>query len=103
MTIKGKAYIGGIFEHPARKLGDDISQAELHAVCLKGALDDAGLSFKDVDGFYGGAHSRVYPRQIVAPGTAASSAIGWLLFGFPGQAPDPFKGARPTVLMKHES
>jgi len=53
MTIKGKAYIGGIFEHPARKLGNDISQAELHAVCLKGALDDAGLTFKDVDGFFG--------------------------------------------------
>jgi len=52
MTIKGKAYIGGIFEHPARKLGNDISQAELHAQCSKGALDDAGLSFKDVDGYF---------------------------------------------------
>ena len=53
MTIKGKAYIGGIFEHPARKLGNDISQAELHAQCCKGALADAGLTFKDVDGFFG--------------------------------------------------
>ncbi len=53
MTIKGKAYIGGIFEHPARKLGNDISQAELHAQCSRGALDDAGLSFKDVDGYFG--------------------------------------------------
>ncbi len=53
MTIKGKAYIGGIFEHPARKLGNDISQAELHAQCSKGALDDAGLTFKDVDGYFG--------------------------------------------------
>ena len=53
MTIKGKAYIGGIFEHPARKLGNDISQAELHAQCSKGALEDAGLSFKDVDGYFG--------------------------------------------------
>jgi acetyl-CoA C-acetyltransferase len=52
MTIKGKAYIGGIFEHPARKLGNDISQAELHAQCSKGALEDAGLSFKDVDGYF---------------------------------------------------
>ena len=53
MTIKGKAYMGGIFEHPARKLGNTISQAELHAQCSKGALDDAGLSFKDVDGYFG--------------------------------------------------
>lgn len=53
MTIKGKAYIGGIFEHPARKLGNTISQAELHAQCSRGALDDAGLSFKDVDGYFG--------------------------------------------------
>jgi len=53
MTIKGKAYIGGIFEHPARKLGNSISQAELHAQCSKGALDDAGLTFKDVDGYFG--------------------------------------------------
>jgi len=53
MSIKGKAYIGGIFEHPARKLGSSISQAELHAQCSKGALDDAGLTFKDVDGYFG--------------------------------------------------
>jgi len=53
MTIKGKAYIGGIFEHPARKLGNSISQAELHAQCSTGALDDAGLTFKDVDGYFG--------------------------------------------------
>ena len=53
MTIKGKAYIGGIFEHPARKLGNTISQAELHAQYSRGALDDAGLSFKDVDGYFG--------------------------------------------------
>ncbi len=52
MSIKGKAYIGGIFEHPARKLGNDISQAELHAQCSKGALEDAGLSIKDVDGYF---------------------------------------------------
>jgi len=53
MTIKGKACIGGIFEHPARKLGNSISQAELHAQCSKGALEDAGLTFKDVDGYFG--------------------------------------------------
>lgn len=34
-----------------------------------------------LDGLYGGAHSRVYPRHIMAPGRTASSALGWLLFG----------------------
>ena len=35
-----------------------------------------------LDGYYGGAHSRIYPRQIVAPGLTASKPLGWLLFGF---------------------
>lgn len=34
-----------------------------------------------LDGLYGGAHSRVYPRHIMAPGRTASTALGWLLFG----------------------
>ena len=51
MSIKGKAYIGGIFEHPLRKI-DNMSVSQLHAECAKGALEDAGLSFKDVDGYF---------------------------------------------------
>ncbi len=35
-----------------------------------------------LDGYYGGAHSRVYPRQIIAPGLTPSQALAWLLFGF---------------------
>ena len=38
MTIKGKAYIAGIFEHPTRK-ADDKSLAQLHAEAAAGALD----------------------------------------------------------------
>lgn len=34
-----------------------------------------------LDGLYGGAHSRVYPRHIMAPGRTAAAALGWLLFG----------------------
>ncbi len=34
-----------------------------------------------LDGLYGGAHSRVYPRHIIAPGRTAAAALGWLLFG----------------------
>ncbi len=51
MTIKGKAYIAGIFEHPTRHAPDK-STAQLHADCAKGALADAGLTKADVDGYF---------------------------------------------------
>jgi acetyl-CoA C-acetyltransferase len=51
MSIKGKAYIAGIYEHPTR-LAKDISLAQIHAQVAKGALEDAGLSLKDVDGYF---------------------------------------------------
>jgi len=51
MTIKGKAYIAGAFEHPTRK-ADDKSVAQLHAEVAKGALEDAGLTKNDVDGYF---------------------------------------------------
>jgi acetyl-CoA C-acetyltransferase len=51
MSLKGKAYIVGAWEHPTRK-APDISLMQLHAECAKGALDDAGLSIKDVDGYF---------------------------------------------------
>jgi acetyl-CoA C-acetyltransferase len=51
MSIRGKACIAGIYEHPTRKAPDK-SLAQLHAEVAAGALADAGLSFSDVDGFY---------------------------------------------------
>jgi len=51
MSIKGKAYIAGIYEHPTRK-ADDKSLAQLHAESAKGALEDAGLTRADVDGYF---------------------------------------------------
>jgi len=51
MSLKGKAYIVGAWEHPTRK-APDISLMQLHAECAKGALNDAGLSVKDVDGYF---------------------------------------------------
>ncbi|HKF70803.1 MAG TPA: thiolase domain-containing protein [Stellaceae bacterium] len=51
MSIKDKAYIAGIFEHPTRK-ADDKSLAQLHAEVAKGALEDAGLAKQDVDGYF---------------------------------------------------
>src|ERR1700687_1499266 len=51
MTINGKAYIAGIYEHPTRK-ADDKSLAQLHAEVAKGAREDADLSKHDVDGYF---------------------------------------------------
>jgi acetyl-CoA C-acetyltransferase len=51
MTIKGKAYIVGAYEHPLRKAPDK-SLAELHADVAKGALADAGLSKEDIDAYF---------------------------------------------------
>lgn len=51
MSIRGKACIAGIYEHPTRKAPDK-SLAQLHAEVAAGALADAGLSFSDVDGYY---------------------------------------------------
>ena len=51
MSINGKAYIAGAFEHPTRKALDK-SVAQLHAECALGALRDAGLTKDDVDGYF---------------------------------------------------
>ena len=51
MSIKGKAYIVGAYEHPTRKAPDK-SLAQLHAEVALGALADAGLGKEDVDGYF---------------------------------------------------
>jgi acetyl-CoA C-acetyltransferase len=51
MTIRGKAYIAGAWEHPTRKAPDK-SLAQLHAECALGALIDAGFTKDDVDGYF---------------------------------------------------
>src|SRR3974390_2519944 len=51
LTIKGKAYIAGIYEHPTRHAPDK-STSQLHAEVAKGALEDAGLTKADIDGYF---------------------------------------------------
>jgi acetyl-CoA C-acetyltransferase len=51
MSIKGKAYIVGAYEHPTRN-AVGMSVGQLHADVAKGALDDAGLTKDDVDGYF---------------------------------------------------
>ena len=69
MSIKGKAYIVGIYEHPTRK-ADDKSVPQLHAECAKGALADAGLTKNDIDGYFCAAGD--------TPGLGALSMIDYL-------------------------
>lgn len=54
MSLNGKAYIAGIYEHPVRR-ADGMSTAQLHAEVALGALADAGLTLDDVDGYFCGA------------------------------------------------
>ena len=51
MSIKGKAYVAGIFEHPTRE-AIGYTTPQLHAECAKGALEDAGLTKDDIDGYF---------------------------------------------------
>jgi acetyl-CoA C-acetyltransferase len=51
MSVHGKAYIVGAYEHPTRKAPDK-SVAQLHAEVAKGALEDAGLAKDDIDGYF---------------------------------------------------
>src|SRR5437763_8144440 len=69
MSIKGKAYIVGIYEHPTRK-ADDKSLFQLHAECAQGALADAGLGKNDIDGYFCAAGD--------TPGLGALSMIDYL-------------------------
>ena len=51
MSLNGKAYIVGAYEHPTRK-ADDLSVVRLHADVAKGALEDAGLTKDDIDAYF---------------------------------------------------
>ena len=52
MSIRGQAYIAGIYEHPTRKATDK-SVAQLHAESALGALRDWGLSASDAGRLFG--------------------------------------------------
>jgi acetyl-CoA C-acetyltransferase len=68
MSLNGKAYIVGAYEHPTRKAPDK-SLAQLHAEVMLGALDDAGLQRSDIDGYFCGGD---------VPGTGPFSMVDYL-------------------------
>lgn len=51
MSIRGKAHIAGVYEHPGRQIPDK-SIAQVHAEVAVGALNDAGLMMSDVDAYF---------------------------------------------------
>ena len=51
MSIRGKAFIAGVYEHPLREIPDQ-TIAQIHTQCCLGALADAGLSLSDVDAYF---------------------------------------------------
>jgi acetyl-CoA C-acetyltransferase len=51
MTIRGAAFIAGIYEHPRRDIPDRTIW-EIHTEVALGALADAGLTLADVDGVF---------------------------------------------------
>ncbi|HVM08290.1 MAG TPA: thiolase domain-containing protein [Acidimicrobiales bacterium] len=51
MSIRGKAYIAGIYEHPRRDIPDR-TLSQIHAEVAVGALADAGLTLADVDAYF---------------------------------------------------
>ncbi len=50
MSIRGQVAIAGVHEHPTRYAPDKTAY-QLHAESARGALADAGLTMRDVDGF----------------------------------------------------
>ncbi|WP_188588152.1 thiolase domain-containing protein [Achromobacter denitrificans] len=64
LSIRGKAYIVGAFEHPLRHAPAH-SVAQLHAECALGALADAGLELADVDGYFCAGDAGASPAILV--------------------------------------
>ena len=51
MSLRGTAYVAGIYEHPRREIPDR-TVFDIHTEVALGALADAGLTMADVDGLY---------------------------------------------------
>ncbi len=91
MTIKGRAYIAGAFEHPTRHAPDK-TVAQLHAEVALGALADAGLSRDDVDGYFCSGD---------APGPGAPSMAEYMNLKLRHAESTELGGASYVVLAAH--
>ncbi|HCB33637.1 MAG TPA: thiolase domain-containing protein [Acidimicrobiaceae bacterium] len=68
MSVRGQAFVAGVFEHPGREL-PDLTLPQIHSEVAAGALADAGLAFSDVDAYYSAGD---------APGFGALSMADYL-------------------------
>jgi acetyl-CoA C-acetyltransferase len=91
MTIKRKACIAGVYEHPTRHAPDK-SLAQLHAEVAQGALADAGLSKADVDAYFCATD---------APGLGPMSMIDYLGLKLRHYDSTEVGGASYTVHVAH--
>ena len=69
MSIKGQSYIIGVYEHPTR-LATDKTVPMLHAESARGAIEDAGITKDDIDGYFCAAGD--------TPGLGALSMIDYM-------------------------
>jgi len=51
VSVRAKAHIAGIYEHPGREIPDQ-TIPQIHAQVAQGALADAGLTLDDVDAYF---------------------------------------------------
>src|SRR5215470_4605954 len=51
MSVWGKVAVAGVYEHPTRYAPDKTAY-QIHVESARGALEDAGLTIGDVDGFF---------------------------------------------------
>lgn len=91
MNTDRTACIAGVFEHPTRH-APDTSVIELHAECARGALADAGLTLRDVDGYFGG-------RDV--PGTNVNWFIDYLGLDVTHIDATDTGGSSPLVQIAH--
>ncbi|NLC36649.1 MAG: thiolase domain-containing protein [Alcaligenaceae bacterium] len=91
MSLKGKAYIVGAYEHPTR-FAPDKSVTQLHAECALGALRDAGLSTRDVDGYFCAGD---------APGGSPLSMVEYLNLNLKWVDGSELGGCSYMVLLRH--
>jgi acetyl-CoA C-acetyltransferase len=68
VSLTGKAFIVGAYEHPGRNLPDK-SLAQIHTEVAIGAITDAGLTLDDVDGYSCGQD---------APGAGGVSMVDYM-------------------------
>jgi acetyl-CoA acetyltransferase len=74
VSLRGKAAVVGVYEHPAR-FAPHLTQYQIMAESVRGALEDAGLSIQDVDGL---ATAGVGPIGVLAFANHLNLRPDWL-------------------------